>query len=137
MTTTSDDLELTWDQVLAWRVHQHRLGVELGDAVDLVGHLAGVQAQVASSAAQVLAVRGAGDVDLDQLLWHDRSLVRTWAMRGTLHLLPSAEWGTWVAVLRAAARARLEERYAGVLADDLRLVVADRPAPDGRRRAGQ
>jgi hypothetical protein len=100
MTTTSDDLELTWDQVLAWRVHQHRLGVERGDAVDLVGHLAGVQAQVASSAAQVLAVRGAGDVDLDHLLWHDRSLVRTWAMRGTLHLLPSAEWATWVAVLR-------------------------------------
>ena len=30
-------------------------------------------------------------------LWEDRTLVKTWAMRGTLHLLPAAELGLWQA----------------------------------------
>ncbi|HEX6417559.1 MAG TPA: winged helix DNA-binding domain-containing protein [Acidimicrobiales bacterium] len=103
--TTTAALRLTWDQALAWRVGQQRLDAadDAGDSVapvDLVAHLAGVQAQVQSSAAQVLAVRGVTDADLDRLLWHDRALVKTWAMRGTLHLLPAREWRTWVAVLR-------------------------------------
>jgi hypothetical protein len=97
----ADRVSLTWDQALAWRVGRHRLADPSGDPVEVAGLLAGVQAQVASSAAQVLAVRGADpDVDLDRALWQDRSLVKTWAMRGTLHLLPAAEWRTWVAVLR-------------------------------------
>ncbi len=103
--TTTAALRLTWDQALAWRVGQQRLDAadDAGDPVDpvdLVAHLAGVQAQVQSSAAQVLAVRGVTDADLDRLLWHDRALVKTWAMRGTLHLLPAREWRTWMAVLR-------------------------------------
>jgi Winged helix DNA-binding domain len=93
-------VELTWDQVLGWRIGQHRLTAPAGDAVELTARLAGVQAQVQTSAAQVLAVRGLRDVDLDRLLWHDRALVKTWAMRGTLHLLPASEWRTWVSVLR-------------------------------------
>ena len=55
------ETQLTWDQVLAWRLAQQRLdGPRRApvDAVELVGHLAGVQTQVESSAAQVLAVRG-------------------------------------------------------------------------------
>jgi Winged helix DNA-binding domain len=32
-------------------------------------------------------------------LWEDRTLVKTWAMRGTLHLLPAAELGLWLAGL--------------------------------------
>jgi hypothetical protein len=32
-------------------------------------------------------------------LWKHRALVKLWAMRGTLHLLPSAELGLWVAAL--------------------------------------
>lgn len=100
--TSTAAVRLTWDQTLAWRVGQQRLAApdDAADPVDLVAHLAGVQAQMQSSAAQVLAVRGAAGVDLDRLLWRDRTLVKTWAMRGTLHLLPAHEWRTWVAVLR-------------------------------------
>lgn len=109
--TSTAPVRLSWHQVLAWRVGQQRLTAASGepadpapadpaDPVDLVARLAGVQAQVQSSAAQVLAVRGAAEVDLDRLLWRDRTLVKTWAMRGTLHLLPAREWRTWVAVLR-------------------------------------
>jgi hypothetical protein len=99
--TTTTTVDLTWDQVLGWRLGQHQLAAPAGDAVEVTARLAGVQAQVASSAAQVLAVRAAATpVDLDRLLWQDRTLVKTWAMRGTLHLLPAAEWRTWIAVLR-------------------------------------
>ena len=31
-------------------------------------------------------------------LWEERSLVKTWAMRGTLHLLPASELARWQAV---------------------------------------
>jgi hypothetical protein len=34
-----------------------------------------------------------------EALWSDRSLVKLWAMRGTLHLLPAAELDTWLAAL--------------------------------------
>jgi hypothetical protein len=118
--------ELTWDQVLGWRVGRHRLADLGGSAVEVTARMAGVQAQVASSAAQVLAVRGADPaVDLDRLLWHDRALVKTWAMRGTLHLLPADEWRTWVAVLRTREW-RITPgwvRYHGITAAELDAVT--------------
>lgn len=61
----------------------------------------GIHAQVASSAEQALALRvpGTGPDDVRRALWTDRTLVRTWAMRGTLHLLPASEYGAWVAAM--------------------------------------
>ena len=38
---------------------------------------------------------------VDRLLWEERALVKTWAMRGTLHLLPAAELPLYVAALSA------------------------------------
>ena len=32
---------------------------------------------------------------VQRALWNDRSLVKTWAMRGTLHLLPAADYPLW------------------------------------------
>jgi len=58
---------------------------------------AGVQAQVVSAAAQALAVRGAapgGGADGPVA----PGLVRTWAMRGTLHLLPRDEAPAYLAL---------------------------------------
>src|SRR3984893_8434427 len=39
-------------------------------------------------------------------LWKDRTLVKTWAMRGTLHLLPTSELPLWLAVLGTSRRYR-------------------------------
>jgi hypothetical protein len=56
---------------------------------------------VLSSADLSLAARVEGlDPDaVPRALWSERSLVKTWAMRGTLHLLPAAEYPLWQAAL--------------------------------------
>ncbi|MGH8947480.1 MAG: winged helix DNA-binding domain-containing protein, partial [Acidimicrobiia bacterium] len=68
--------------------------------MQVISKLGGVQAQVASSATQAVAIRSKRLPDIEDLLWEKRSLVKTWAMRGTLHLLPSSEIGSWIAALR-------------------------------------
>ena len=102
-------MELTWPQVLAWRMRRQFLLPDADSlvldpsAVEIVRRLAGVQAQVMSAAEQAVAVRtrarrpGA----LAQGL-ADGELVRSWAMRGTLHVLPSDELATYLAPLAAA-----------------------------------
>ena len=45
------------------------------------------------------ARRGLERGDVDELLWERQELVKTWAMRGTLHLLPSAELPRYVGAL--------------------------------------
>lgn len=72
------------------------------DAVEIARRLGGIQAQVASSAEQAVAVRRAdhgGHGCADALA--DRRLIKTWAMRGTLHLLPPDEAGAYLALIAA------------------------------------
>ncbi|HEX2049742.1 MAG TPA: winged helix DNA-binding domain-containing protein [Actinomycetota bacterium] len=72
-----------------------------GDALELASRLCGLHAQLMSSAELTLWARVA-DLEqgwLDRALWDDRTLVKTWAMRGTLHLLPTAEMPLWHAAL--------------------------------------
>lgn len=74
-----------------------------GDAVAIARRLCGVQAQVASSAALAVAVRHASPRpgEIEDALWRDRTLVKTWMMRGTLHLLPADEFPAYRAALGA------------------------------------
>jgi hypothetical protein len=91
---------LSWDNLLAWRVqrqHLQRRSPRAG-ALDVATGLGGLHAQLLSSAELTLWAR----VDRPQegaarALWEERALVKTWAMRGTPHLLPSAEYATWQA----------------------------------------
>src|SRR5579863_2081380 len=86
---------LKWHQVHAWRLSQHGLSPRLNsrDAVQAVTRTAGIQAQVMSAAELALCTRveGLSPQDVRSALWQDHSLVRTWAMRGTLHLLSTRE----------------------------------------------
>ncbi len=100
MTQRKPELELTWDQALAWRMSRQLLDRPLRNPVDVVSVLGGVQTQVSSSALQAVAIRSKDLPEIDQLLWDQKSLVKTWAMRGTLHLLPASELGLWIAALR-------------------------------------
>lgn len=72
----------------------------------VVRDIVGVQAQVFSAALLALRARvgrlAPGDVD--RALWEDRDLVKTWSMRGALHLVPGRDYGRYAAALRPVAR---------------------------------
>jgi hypothetical protein len=91
----------------------HRAGRR--SPADVVRHLVGIQAQAPLAAE--LAVRARARrvtlADLDRARLEDRSVVRTWAMRGTIHLVSAEDVG-WlvpltVAPSMVAARRRLAE----------------------------
>jgi hypothetical protein len=97
-------VRLSWDQVLAWRLRRQYVE-PLGDvdAAEIISRLCGVQAQVASAAEFAVAVRQQNPTpEAVGLGIADGSLVKTWAMRGTLHLFRSAEVGDYLSLLAAA-----------------------------------
>jgi hypothetical protein len=95
--------KLGWDQVAAWRAARHRLEERAPATamLEVVAGIAGLHAQVMSSAELTLwaRVEGLEPGAVQRALWSERSLVKTWAMRGTLHLLPAAEFPLWQAAL--------------------------------------
>jgi hypothetical protein len=101
--------KITWRQALAWRMERQLLDPVGRLPVDaVVRRLCGVQAQVASSAELAVRVRRessrAGEVG-EALAAGD--LIKTWAMRGALHLLTPEEGG---GVLSLMASGRSWER---------------------------
>ncbi len=104
--------------------------------VETVSALCGVQAQVPSSAELAIALRrrASRQGEVAQAL-AERRLIRTWAMRGTLHLLDPRDAGAYLALV---ASARSWERPAwqrsfGVSAAEMRdLAAAVGEALDGR-----
>jgi hypothetical protein len=102
--------ELSWEAVLAWRVGRQGLARRAiaADWPAVVSRICGLHAQVQSSAELTLWARvdGMDPGAVKHALWTDRTLVRTWAMRGTLHVLPAAELATWV-----GAQGAIKPRY--------------------------
>lgn len=101
--TTTSAPRLRWQQVLDWRLARHHLTERArpADLVAVTGEIGGLHAQVMSSAELSLWAR-IDNCDRDavrEALWTDRSLVKLWAARGTLYLLPSAELGVWLGAL--------------------------------------
>ncbi len=94
---------LTWNQVNGWRLAQHGLAPRLKSQqfIGLTSRLFGIHAQVMSAAELGLGARtdGLTPQAVQSALWEERTLVKTWAMRGTLHLLAADDLP-----LHAAAR---------------------------------
>ena len=67
------------------------------ELVDVARRLCGLHAQVLSSAELTAWARidGLGREAVQAALWDSGELVKTWAMRGTLHLLPADELALW------------------------------------------
>jgi hypothetical protein len=97
-------VNLTWDQVRAWRVSRQHLDRRLpsGRLLEAIRDVCGIHAQLHSSAELQLWARVSGVTpeDIRDALWRQRSLVRTWAMRGTLHLFTATDLPLYVASLR-------------------------------------
>lgn len=97
-------MKVSWDQAHAWRLRRQFVDPRgNADAVHIISRLCGVQAQVASSAE--LAVRIRQDKPEAAAVERgiaDRALVKTWAMRGTLHLLRSSEAAGFLSLIASA-----------------------------------
>ncbi|MER6479418.1 winged helix DNA-binding domain-containing protein [Streptomyces filamentosus] len=97
-------MQVTQDQVLAWRLRQQSLAPRQKSSVArLVRELAGVQAQVASSAELALATRQTAPEDgaVEKAL-EAREVVKTWVMRGTLHLVAAEHMAAYLSLMAAA-----------------------------------
>jgi hypothetical protein len=94
-------IALKWPQVHAWRLSQHGLSPRFSsqDFVQAVTRTGGIQAQVMSAAELAVCTRveGLAPHDVQAALWQDHTLVKTWAMRGTLHLFSARELPLYVA----------------------------------------
>jgi hypothetical protein len=94
---------VTLERARAFRLARHRLDRRAppGSLLEVVRELCGVHAQLASSAELALWARVDG-LERDAVraaLEDERRLVKTWAMRGTLHLLAADDLALYVAVL--------------------------------------
>src|SRR5213593_297839 len=130
-------LKVSWRQALAWRMQRQLLDpVGKLPVAGVVRRLCGVQAQVASSAELAVRVRRetSRPGEVSRALSQGR-IIRTWAMRGTLHLITPEEGGAFLSLI---ASGRSWERpswqsYFGVTPkqlDALREVV--RESLDGK-----
>jgi winged helix DNA-binding protein len=93
-------------RVLQWRIARQFLAAAKGvDAVAVARRVCGVHAQLAESAVMSTRLRARIAYDaVERALFDDRTLVKTWAARGTLHLLPAADLSAWVAVMSTPER---------------------------------
>lgn len=97
--------ELTWAQVHAFRLRRHHLidTVPRSGVVPVAKDICGAQAQVMSAAELQIAVRAhATAADVKHALWNERSLVKTWLMRGTLHLVPADDLPLYTAAMQGS-----------------------------------
>jgi hypothetical protein len=125
-------VRVTWERALGWRMSRQLLDpVGNVSAVEVVRRLGGVQAQVASSAELAVRVRRtssrAGEVSRALV---EGELIKTWAMRGALHLLTPEEGGAFLSMLAAGRGWELPswQRYFGMQTghwDAMRAVVRE------------
>jgi hypothetical protein len=123
------DSSASWDQVMAVRLARHHLATRTTPEhlVDVVRDMVGIHAQVMSAAELQLAARidGLRRADVRDALWSERTLVKAWSMRGTLHLLVPDDLAAFVAA--AATRERWHEepwlRYFELTAEGMERVI--------------
>jgi hypothetical protein len=131
--------QLTWPQVFTWRLTRHRLIDRAApeEFLNVASQIGCLHAQLMSSAELSAAAR-VDDIHpqtVQDALWKDHTLVKTWAMRGTLHLVPARDYPTYVAALdtRRAYQRPVWLRAFDVTLPELESIInAVRDALDGR-----
>lgn len=109
-------ISLSNDQVLQLRLRaQHLTGRQqatVSDVAGLVKALCAIQAQDAQAAALALHVRSTGLLagDVEQARVQERSIIRTWGPRNTLHLLATEDLGWLLPLLGPVCIASSQRR---------------------------
>jgi winged helix DNA-binding protein len=130
-------VKVTWPQVHAFRLARHHLlrRAPRSGLLDVASAIGGAQAQVMSAAELQLATRSQAKVeDVREALWTDRTLVKTWLVRGTLHLIPASDLPLYSAAMRNLTWApawfkwlRMTERELDSLIAAMGDALTDRP----------
>jgi hypothetical protein len=131
-------LTVTGLQRIAWRLQRQHLveRAPAGSLVDVTSELCGLHAQLMSSAELTAwaRVKDLGADDVARALWDDRSLVKLWAMRGTLHLLSAETYPTFQLALATISESRtknwlklleMTQREVDRVLDAIRLALVD------------
>jgi hypothetical protein len=122
-------LKLTWPQVLAFWLQRHFLEERAahGDLLAVVSRVCGLHAQVMSSAelAAWARIDGLDSGDVSTALWQERTLVKIWAMRWTLHLFSAADFPLYLAAFRAFGHFRRETwlKSVGITVEDMNALL--------------
>lgn len=106
-------MQISTEQIRWFRLRRSGLVTPFAGPEAAATALAGVQAQILPAAALALWNRTSGldYLHFEALLYEQRTLVKIWAQRGTLHLFASAEWPLIYAML--SERATWLERKVG------------------------
>lgn len=95
---------LSWEQVTSWRLARGHLVRRVSGArlVPVVSEMCGAHAQIMSSVPLALAARVSRlkQARVDAAIQDERTLVKTWAMRGTLHVLTADDLPLYCAAQR-------------------------------------
>ncbi len=88
------EINVSADQLTWYRLKRSGLVEPFKSPEATASALGGVQAQILSAAGIALTNRlhGFSKTRLEELLWGERTLVKLWGQRFTLHLYPSAQW---------------------------------------------
>ena len=96
---------LSWAEVCARRLDRHALSTPSKEdrPADIVGAMCGAHAQMLSAAELSIGLRIAGITrqEVREALWTERSLVKMFGPRGTVHLLPTRDLPMWAGALSA------------------------------------
>ncbi len=116
----------TWAEANARRLARHGLTSPLASFPEAAAASAGIHAQVMSAAEVSLALRVADTTrsDVATALWEERSLVKTFGPRGTVHVLPAADLPWWLAALDSMPKSGGHPDGVRLLPDETDAVVA-------------
>jgi hypothetical protein len=96
-------VKLGWEEARALRLERHHLHRRAppGSELRIASRICGLHAQLLTSAALSLwaRVEGASLERFQRALWRERTLVKMWAMRGTLHVLPARDLPVYLGAL--------------------------------------
>jgi hypothetical protein len=121
--------ELSWPQVHAFRLARHHLAKRAPkkDLTRVVRDIGGVQAQLMSAAEMQVGVRvDCRTEDVETALWRDKTLAKTWLMRGTLHLIPTDDLPLYTAAMskRWTNLGKAWVKFTGLTEPELRALFA-------------
>src|SRR5258708_13243420 len=119
------ECRVSWKQVAAFRLGGEWRTEDVSPGVgEICGGVCGIQAQILSAACLSCCVRNRALTPqaIHDALWRRRSLVRTSAMRQTLHLLPASDFSVYIHALKARRLSAIERGASvfGVAPSDLR-----------------